>query len=344
MRSLRRSRHHMGMRPVHKAQSESPSARRPLVRSPSSLLSGVDLMSMAELVGLPCASLILSVALLFSPRLAQADETCPASAAQLAATASELQRAFLNIDDEGLVRSGARLQSQQGCLTDTPTPAEVATVHLALAMSAFVGRSRGDEAAALNQTRAHLRAAMETDPTVLPQLCAGLPQGHPLCELVGEVQGMPASPRAPAEAPPWLDLTADGRADATLPTERDALSQLIFREEVCWSGLRSGALSRELLQPCRQARQRHQSRGLLIASGAVGVTAVGLLGVSGPAVVQRYQLGLQIDDCNYACTDLVLRASEVDDRYYRMTPVFTAGLASAAGAIGLVTTGLVLRW
>lgn len=304
-------------------------------------------MSMAELVGPSCGCLILSLFLLVAPRLAGADEPCPASAAQLSATASELERAFLSLDDQSIVRSDTRLQEQQGCLTDTTTPAEAATVHVALALSAFAGRSRGDEAqrqAALVQTLTLLRGANETDPAVLVQLCVDLPKGHPLCEMVKEVQAMPVSPRAPAEAPSWLDLTADGRGDATLPIAREALSQLRFRDEVCWSGLHSGPLSRELLQPCRQARQRRQSRAFFMASGVVGVAAVGLLGVSGPAVVQRYQVGRQIRDNGDPSTDLISHATAVDQRWHHMKPMFAAGVATAGVAGGLLSTGLVLRW
>lgn len=289
----------------------------------------------------------MATLLLVGTSTALADEACPASAAALQDTASELQRAFLEIDDEALARSEAKLWEALACLSDQPTPAQAAQAHIALALSSFASRSKGDErwrAEALSQTTEHLRAAQETDPTSLPQLCAGLPEGHPVCELVRDVQAMPVSPRAPATAPHWVELSVDGRPDATLPAERDAITLALYRDRVCWSGLQSSETTWDVLQGCRQLRQQRQARAFFVSSGVTGLAAVGLLASAGPAVVRRYQVGWQIDQCNYTCTELIADASAVHERYQAMKPVFVAGLASAAVSGGLLVSGMVLRW
>lgn len=282
-----------------------------------------------------------------SPRASRADETCPAGGAQVAEAAQELQRAFFDMDDGGLARATERLQSLRGCVADPVSPLEAANVHVALALAAFASRARSDEAGrafAMGRTRDHLRAALETDPTVLPRLCSELSEAHPLCELVREVQRLPVSPRIPASAPPWVDLFADGRIDTTLPTERDALTQIQFDGEVCWSDLHRGPISRDMLAPCRQARQVHRSRSFFLASGAAGGVAVGMLALSLPAVVRDHRAEWQGEECGYPCTPLTQRTEEIDARYDEMKPLFYGGLASAGLAFGLGSTGLVLRW
>lgn len=158
----------------------------------------------------------LAALLISSPRANAACEA-PAQRAELALKVEQARQAFRQLDRAGFAEARDGLLASLPCLAEPLQPADAASIHGLMALSAFLDRNDG-------QSVANLHAAVRADPDfeLPPDL---FPDGHPLRLHLQVARSLQPGPLRPLPVPGEGAVSVDGDPDEAAPSDRPSVLQ-----------------------------------------------------------------------------------------------------------------------
>jgi formylglycine-generating enzyme required for sulfatase activity len=182
--------------------------------------------SMQEGVEISLAGVLLALApgvLSSSPALAQ----CPSTSRELLAHTHATTVALESLDNTALYRATALAREALTCLSEPIRPDAAIAYHQAMALFAFVDTNSAASVSAF-------QAILWIDPE--HRLPPAFLEQPALASAWAEARSRPGSGAAPMSLPQGVRAFIDGREQATIPTDRPAVLQLMDAEgEMIWS-------------------------------------------------------------------------------------------------------------